>query len=212
MNPALTLPCSALTSDESFVFSVSHLGGGLVASGDDAGNLCAARVPSAGGGGSTTKPAKVVYKHPKTVWSVAGLRRPAAAAGRPGDPATISAPAAAAARDGAADVATGSADYTVRVFTPDADRALKGDRLQEAEETLAEGGDVCTSSPGGRLGGGGAGFGDKLPSAKEMGVMVGARDGQLSAFADEATGAAQASTALVWYAFWVCVVHCVCVL
>eukprot|EP00752_Nemacystus_decipiens_P015590 g13913.t1 len=173
--------------DDSFVFSVSHLGCGLVTAGDDAGNLCAARVPSACGGGSTTKkPAKVVYKHPKTVWSVAGLRPPAAVRRR-GAPATVPNPACAVV----ADVATGSADYTVRVFTPDGDRALKGDRLQEAEEALGEAADVCALSPGGRAGGAGGGFGDKLPSVAEMGVMVGARDGQLTAFADEATGAAQ---------------------
>lgn len=97
-------------------------------------------------------------------------------------------------------MATGSADYAVRIFTPDSARALRGDRLKEAEEALAEGGDVCTSVPevggglglGGRVGGGmGASLGDRLPSVSEMGVMVGAEDGQLSAFVDETTGAAQ---------------------
>lgn len=207
--PTPKLRRRTLPPDESFVFSVTHLGEGLVASGDDAGNLCAARVPSEGGGGSTKKPAKVVYKHPNTVWSVAGLRRDAsrrpAETGKRSRSSPVCAEAADATRaargfGGAgggtaamvADVATGSADHAVRIFTPDAGRALCGDRLQEAEEALGEGGDVCTPIPGGA----GSGFGGKLPSVAEMGVMVGARDGQLSAFADEATGAAQVGSVL----------------
>ncbi|CAM9815265.1 unnamed protein product [Scytosiphon promiscuus] len=71
-----------------------------------------------------------------------------------------------------ADVATGSADYAVRVFTADAARWLRDDRLKEAEDALGEGGHV-------------------LPSVSDMGVMVGAQDGQLSAFVDEPSGAAQ---------------------
>ncbi|CAN0149809.1 unnamed protein product, partial [Ectocarpus fasciculatus] len=75
--------CRAVVTipDESFVFSVSHLGAGLVASADDAGNLCAARVPPPPpppAAGSPPPPAQqtatVLYKHPKTVWSVAALR------------------------------------------------------------------------------------------------------------------------------------------
>lgn len=221
------------------MFSVSHLGDGLVVAGDDAGNLCAARVPplpqpaaavassSSSSSGKadkarnaaspltstppslppTHKNATVLYKHPKTVWSVAALRH----AKTPGQqesttqpspsppPPPPSAPAGTAAvvaggggGGGVADVATGSADYAVRIFTPDSARALRGDRLKEAEEALAEGGDVCTSVPGVGGGGGmGASLGDRLPSVSEMGVMVGTEDGQLSAFADEATGAAQ---------------------
>ncbi|CAM9964880.1 unnamed protein product [Pylaiella littoralis] len=223
--------------DDSFVFSVSHLGDGLVAAGDDAGNLCAARVPpspTAAAAASSDEAdrartaasppappvhqnATVLYKHPKTVWSVAALRHdivppPGEESTTPPPPpppssssssrsASVGAAAAGAAGatavsgGGVADVATGSADYAVRIFTPDSARALRGDRLKEAEEALAEGGDVCTTVPGvfgGGLGSGtGSSSGDRLPSVSEMGVMVGAEDGQLSAFVDEPNGAAQ---------------------
>ncbi|CAM9911070.1 unnamed protein product, partial [Hapterophycus canaliculatus] len=91
----------------------------------------------------------------------------------------------------AADVATGSADFAVRVFTADADRWLRDDRLKEAEEALGEGGHVCASVSGGGGGGGDGGWEAKLPSVSDMGVMVGAQNGQLSAFVDEPSGAAK---------------------
>lgn len=172
-----------------------------MASGDDAGCLCAARVPSPSPShvplstrGIVKTDATVLFKHPKTVWSVAALSAAEPAGGRRDGGVPQEAAAGPSGGGGvvAADVATGSADYAVRVFTADDERKLRGEQLEEAEEALGEGGDVCTTAA---LGGGGssgatAGFGERLPSVSEMGVMVGAEDGQLSAFADEATGAA----------------------
>lgn len=96
-----------------------------------------------------------------------------------------------------ADVATGSADHAVRVFTPDSERFLRGDRLKEALEALGEGSssDTCGGAaavPGkGAPAGGRSGGGENLPSTSEMSVMVGAEDGQLSAFACHETGEAK---------------------
>ncbi|CAN0125938.1 unnamed protein product [Ectocarpus sp. 12 AP-2014] len=97
-----------------------------------------------------------------------------------------------------ADVATGSADHAVRVFTPDSGRFLQGDRLKEALEAVGGGcssdacGDDAAAVPGsGVLLGGRSGGGENLPSTSEMSVMVGAEDGQLSAFACHETGEAK---------------------
>eukprot|EP00904_Undaria_pinnatifida_P005698 jgi/Undpi1/2258/HiC_scaffold_13.g05644.m1 len=87
------------------------------------------------------------------------------------------------------DVATGSADFRVRVFTPDPDRALQGEALKEAEKACGVGGGGSCGGEGGS--GGGAGGDERLPPVSEMGVMVGGEDGQLSAFYDEVTGEAK---------------------
>lgn len=61
-----------LISDSSFVFSVRCLGNGLVASGDDAGNLSALRLQDATPE-SPQQSATLVFKHPTTLWSLAAL-------------------------------------------------------------------------------------------------------------------------------------------
>ncbi|CAM9812711.1 unnamed protein product [Ectocarpus sp. 6 AP-2014] len=98
-----------------------------------------------------------------------------------------------------ADVATGSADHAVRVFTPDSERFLRGDRLKEALEAVGGGsgsdarGGGSAAVPGSGAPGGGrsGGGGENLPSTSEMSVMVGVEDGQLSAFACHETGEAK---------------------
>lgn len=97
-----------------------------------------------------------------------------------------------------ADVATGSADCMIRVFTPEPERALRGDELVEAQEALVvaapEGGngDGCSASQG--LLSGGGGISGRLPPVSEMTVMVGERDGQLSAFVDDESGVAKVNS------------------
>lgn len=91
-----------------------------------------------------------------------------------------------------ADVATGSADNMIRVFTADATRALQGDELiqvQEASLLLAERGDGCAVPPPSFLSGEGGAAAGGLPSVSDMGNMVGEMDGHLSAFGDENGGA-----------------------
>lgn len=169
------------------MFSVDCLGDGLVAAGDDAGNLSALRLPPQPPPTTQEGNASLLYKHPKTVWSVAAL---------PGTQKIIPGPekTPAVAPAAVADVATGSADYMVRVFTPDSGRALEGEALMEAEQALGKGngnGAEARSSigKGGKRGrGGGRGVGGLLPLVSEMGVMVGDEEGQLSAFADDADG------------------------
>lgn len=93
-----------------------------------------------------------------------------------------------------ADIATGSADGMVRVFTPDLSRALQGDKLVEVEEILRYGGDGSAVTPLPlSVGSSGLGFEGGLPLISEMGVMVGKVDGQISAFADDETGDAKVS-------------------
>ncbi|CAN0054962.1 unnamed protein product, partial [Laminaria digitata] len=116
---------------ESFVFGVGYLGGGLVAAVDDAGNLSAASLPkplplpAPPSSTPTKQKASLIYKHPKTVWSVAAL--PGMKTGVPGAKTQRKTPSVS-------DVATGSADFMVRVFTPHPERALRGKALKEAEE------------------------------------------------------------------------------
>lgn len=174
---------------ESFVFSVKFLGDSICASGDDAGNLTAFRLPPASEPDTppSRQDASLLYKHPKTVWSVAPL---------PGTKAVIP-----GAKDtpGIADVATGSADNVVRIFTANSQRALRGDRLEEAEDAAGKRGDGCSPVRGSSRRKGGSksgGAGDTLPFMSEMGVMVGEDDGQLSAFADDATNRAEVSFVL----------------
>lgn len=185
------------------MFGVGYLGQGLVAAVDDAGNLSAASLPpspspvphpdptsTASPPASTSRSppaappvkhkASLIYKHPKTVWSVAVL--PGIKSGVPGTKNRIKTPFVC-------DVATGSADFRVRVFTPDPDRALQGEALKEAEKACGVGGGGSCGGEGGS--GGGAGGDERLPPVSEMGVMVGGEDGQLSAFYDEVTGEAK---------------------
>lgn len=151
-----------------------YLGDNIVASVDDSGKLCAFRLT----GDSSPVTASVCYQHPTTVWSLAAINP--SSAGDYGNARNV-APASGAV----ADVATGCADHVVRVFTASEERALRGDALQEAENASQHGAGVggdcrcvsSTSSPG--LEGG-----HTLPSVSDMPIMVGQRDGQLSAFAD----------------------------
>lgn len=97
----------------------------MVAAGDDSGNLSAFRLPGNVPAPPPQQNATVLYKHPKTVWAVAALPHGAGGA------------VAGLAAGGLADVATGSADHAVRVFTADSGRALQGDKLREVEEASA---------------------------------------------------------------------------
>ena len=168
--PVVIFPsCGA---DESFVFSVRDLGEGLMVSGDDAGNLCAFRLPPPDAASPPpTRNASVLYKHPNTVWSVAALPPPSGTGGVVYGTETPR----------LADVVTGSADHAVRVFTPDPKRALRGDGLKAAKE--AAGGRVGTRECS--AGGSEQSFSSSLPSVSELSVMVGEEDGQLSAFVDD---------------------------
>lgn len=110
-------------ADQSLVLSVRPLGGRLVATGDDAGNLSAFSLPDSTQSLPIKQNATLLFKHPKTVWAVA----PLPGFGRPGS-------IGSAGGDDVADIATGSADHMIRVFTPDARRALHGDNLREVEK------------------------------------------------------------------------------
>lgn len=142
----------------------------MIVSGDDAGNLSAFRLSSESS--STPQHATVVYKHPKTVWCVASL-----------PPGTVKSIPGSERPHHVGDVATGSADHAVRVFTAEVDRALKGNELKEAEEAAGwrKQGEYSEDAS------------SQLPAVSEMEFMVGEEDGQLSAFAEDVTGEARAS-------------------